>query len=131
MVTSAQQSADPVRGTLGTAMVVEDEALIAMSLEDGLSDAGFQIAGPFSTCADALGWLNTEAPVVAVLDAVLSDGTCLDLAKELRRRGIPFMIHSGLDEFDERAPELHDVRWIEKPAPVDVIVNVARDLMTR
>jgi len=129
LITTAQQSA--VRGTLGTAMVVEDEAIIAMSLEDGLSDAGFRIAGPFSTCADALGWLYTDAPVVAVLDAVLSDGTCLDLAIELRRRGIPFMIHSGLGEFDERAPELQNVRWIEKPAPVDVIVNVARDLMSR
>ena len=131
MVTSVQPPAVPVRAKLGTAMVVEDEALIAMSLEDGLSDAGFEIAGPFSTCGDALTCLETAAPVVAVLDAILSDGTCLELAKDLRRRGIPFMIHSGVDGFDERAPELDGVRWIEKPAPVDVVVKAARDLLRR
>ena len=131
MVTSVQQSAVPVQAKRGTAMVVEDEALIAMSLEDGLSDAGFEIAGPFSTCAAALRWLETAAPVVAVVDAVLSDGTCLDLAKDLQRRGIPFMIHSGVGDFQERAPELDSVTWIEKPAPVEVVVKAVRDLLRR
>jgi DNA-binding response OmpR family regulator len=35
-------------------MIVEDQALIGMSLEAFLEDAGFSVAGPFLSCADAL-----------------------------------------------------------------------------
>ena len=45
---------------LPTAMVVEDEAILAMSLEDGLSDKGFRVVGPFSACAAALAALETS-----------------------------------------------------------------------
>jgi CheY-like chemotaxis protein len=34
------------------AMIVEDEALIACSLEEALQDLGFEVAGPFASCAD-------------------------------------------------------------------------------
>jgi len=43
-------------------MIVEDEALIALSLEEGLSDEGFEIDGPFSACADALAALEHAVP---------------------------------------------------------------------
>jgi DNA-binding response OmpR family regulator len=109
-------------------MIVEDEAIIALSLEDGLGDEGFEIAGPFSACADALAWLERASPDVAVLDAVLSDGPCLDLARALQRRGVPFMIYSGVEAFEEHAPELDGVLWLEKPTAVEQVVNAVLEL---
>jgi DNA-binding response OmpR family regulator len=109
-------------------MIVEDEALIAFDLSDLFSDAGFEVSGPFSACAQALEALETGVPDVAVLDAVLSDGSCLELARELRKRGVPFLIYSGADEFEANAPELDGVRWIEKPAPVESVVEAAKQL---
>jgi hypothetical protein len=35
-------------------MIVEDQALIGMSLEAFLEEAGFVMADPFLSCADAL-----------------------------------------------------------------------------
>jgi DNA-binding response OmpR family regulator len=114
-----------------TAMVVEDEAIIAMSLEDGLSDKGFQVVGPFSSCAAALASLKTATPDLAILDAVLSDGPCLELARELRLRGVPFMIYSGAHAFDEHAPELDGVAWVEKPSSFDTVLAAAVGLLGR
>ena len=116
---------------LPTAMVVEDEAIIAMSLEDGLSDKGFRVVGPFSACAAALAALETTAPDVAILDAVLSDGPCLELARALRDRGVPFMIYSGADAFDEHAPELDGVPWVEKPSSLETVLKAAVGLVGR
>jgi len=59
---------------------------------------------------------------------VLSDGPCLELARELKRRGVPFMIYSGADAFEEHAPDLDGVLWLEKPAAVDDVIKAALDL---
>ena len=78
-------------------LVAEDEALIGMMIEDELAQAGFEIVGPFATCADASHWLSTDTPDVAVLDHELRDGPCTDVAVELRRRGVRFAALTGSD----------------------------------
>jgi len=65
--------------TVPCCMIVEDQALIGMSLEAFLEDAGFTVAGPFPSCADALRWLEHNTPQVAVLDVSLRDGTACRL----------------------------------------------------
>ena len=112
-------------------MIVEDEALIAFSLEDAFADAGYQVSGPFSTCADGLAALGRAAPDLAILDATLRDGSCLELARELRRRGIPFLIYSGRDAVEEYAPELDGIPWFNKPSPPDLMLSAAVALLDR
>ncbi len=98
-------------------MIVEDQALIGMSLEAYLEDAGFSIAGPFLCCADALRWLEHSPPQVAVLDVSLRDGTSLPIAHELKGRNTPFAIYSGLPFTPGLLAELQGVPWLEKPVP--------------
>jgi DNA-binding response OmpR family regulator len=112
-------------------MIVEDEALIAFSLEDAFGDEGYEIAGSFTSCADALAAVTGMQPDVAILDATLSDGSCLHLARELRRRAVPFLVYSGRDALDERAPELEGVVWIEKPAPAATVIGAAAQLLAQ
>jgi DNA-binding response OmpR family regulator len=95
-------------------LIVEDETMIAMMVEDELVDAGYAVAGPFATCRSALAWLSTNTPNLAVLDMQLQDGSCRDLAVELRRRGIPFVVYSG--SIDTHVTELAGAPWVEKPA---------------
>lgn len=97
-------------------MLVEDQTLIAMSVEAYLEDAGFIVVSSFPSSAQALEWLKTETPDLAVLDVMLKDGTCLPLARELRSRGIPFAIYSGLRSEADGPPEFQNVPWLEKPA---------------
>lgn len=74
-------------------LVLEDEVLIGIDIHDELREAGYRVAGPFTTCADALEWLRTSTP-----DAALKDGSCREIARELERRVVPFLIYSGYGE---------------------------------
>ena len=98
-------------------MIVEDQMLIGMSLEAYLEDAGFSVAGPFLSCADALRWLEHNTPQVAVLDVLLKDGTSLLIAQELKGRNTPFVIYSSLPFTPGLPAELQGVTWLEKPVP--------------
>jgi DNA-binding response OmpR family regulator len=84
--------------TSSLVLVLEDEALIALNVQDELQDAGYEVAGPFSACSAGLEWLQTATPDVAILDAALKDGSCHEIALELTRRKVPFLIYSGYQE---------------------------------
>ena len=75
-------------------MIVEDQALIGMSLEASLEEVGFTVAGPFMSCTQALQWLEHNKPGLAVLDAMVKDGTSLQITRELRSRGVPFAVQA-------------------------------------
>lgn len=112
-------------------MIVENEALIAMALDDELVDAGFEISGPFHSGAAALLAVERAPPDIAVLDSVLNDGPCFELARVLKCAGIPFVIHSASDRTDLSAPELADALWIAKPSPLCGVANGIRYLLDR
>ena len=110
-------------------LVLEDEALIALNLQDDLQDAGYEVAGPFTTCAAAPIWLQTETPDTAILDAALKDGPCREVALELSRRDVPFLIYSGHHEDCQLLSEFYHVTWIEKPVPSAVLVQAFEQLL--
>ncbi len=110
-------------------LLLEDEAIIALDLQDELQEAGFAVAGPFTTCASALEWLETETPATAILDTVLKDGPCRDIAIELSRRGVPFLIYSGHQEHSHHFGEFPNVTWLEKPVPPSVLVEACSNLV--
>ncbi len=76
-------------------LVVEDEALVAMLVEDALMDAGFSIIGPAATVEEAMRLLNDEKPDAVVLDLNLAGETSTPVADELAARGIPYVIATG------------------------------------
>ena len=91
-----------------TCMIVEDQALIGLSLEAYLEGIGFGACETFASSAEALEWLGSHTPTVAILDFSLRDGPCTTLARSLREQGLPFVIYSGHRR--ELAPsELRDV----------------------
>jgi len=110
-------------------LVLEDEALIALNLQDDLQDVGYEVAGPFTTCAAALEWLRTKTPGTAILDAALKDGPCREVALELSRREVPFLIYSGHHEDRQLLSEFHHVTWIEKPVPPAVLIEACQQLL--
>ena len=117
------RSADPL------VLVLEDEVIIGLNLVDELQDGGYRVAGPFTTCADARSWLRTATPDLAVLDTVLKDGPCRDIAAELLRRAVPIVIYSGHREDEDLLPDLSPVTWIEKPVPPSVLIQECKQLL--
>ena len=79
-------------------MIVEDQMLIAMDLEAALTASGARIACTCASVAQAMQALDEIAIDAAVLDFNLGDETSLPLAKELARRGIPFIFATGYGE---------------------------------
>ena len=111
-------------------LLAEDEAIIAFELADSLALEGFEVAGPFDTCANAEAWLRAVGHVDgAVLDKALKDGSCTALARDLVSRAIPFIVYSGYTRSYETACEFGDATWIAKPVPFEALLHSLRTAM--
>jgi len=83
-------------GLLGRlVLIVEDEALVAMLLEDALIDAGCTIMGPAASVEQALGLLAQARPDAAVIDLNLGGETSTPVADALAEAGVPFLVATG------------------------------------
>jgi DNA-binding response OmpR family regulator len=82
-------------------LVVEDEAMLAMMLDDTLSDAGGVVIGPAGTVKAALDLLGEEVVDCALLDVKLHDGNSVPVAEALAALGIPYVVTSGYDHIPE------------------------------
>jgi|SRR5919107_5789583 DNA-binding NtrC family response regulator len=95
-------------------LIIEDQALIAMSVEAYLEDAGFEVQ-TVTSIAQARAWLMDNTPELVILDFMLKDGPATELAGELHGRGIPFIVYSGYARHLGLPCELQEVPWLEKP----------------
>lgn len=111
-------------------LVIEDQALIAMSIETYLEDAGIAVH-TVGSLTEARAWLEANTADVAIVDFMLKDGPATELAGELNRRGIPFIIYSGYPPRQGVPSELQGVPWLEKPTSRDDLLKVVvKTLMT-
>ena len=78
-----------------TVLIVEDELMIATTLEMMLSDRGYRVIDPVATVEDALAALETVRPDVALLDYRLGDSTTEPLLQVLHDRQIPVCMLTG------------------------------------
>ncbi len=76
-------------------LIVEDEFLLAMSLEDDLRSAGCAPIGPFANLADATQATRREEFDLAILDVNLNGQVVYPLAEELLSRAKPFVLLTG------------------------------------
>ncbi len=76
-------------------LVVEDEMLIAMTIEDVLSDLGCTVVGPASSVAKAMDLLGKEEIDGAILDLNLKGEQAIPVAQALHDRGTPFFFLTG------------------------------------
>jgi CheY-like chemotaxis protein len=107
-------------------LIVEDEALVAMLVEDALLDAGAEVIGPVATVADALEVLKAQIPEAAVLDLNLAGETSTPVADELAKRGVPFVVATGYGA-DGLPPGHANVPVLAKPYdPADLTAALAR-----
>jgi DNA-binding response OmpR family regulator len=76
-------------------LVVEDEMLIALHIEDMVTQLGFDVVGPAMRLAPALAMARTESFDCAILDVNLANEKSFPIADALRDRGIPFIFATG------------------------------------
>lgn len=104
-------------------LVAEDEFLIAMELDGILRTGGFEVLGPVSTVAAAVGRLETEPPDAAVLDVSLRGQRITPVAHLLLARNVPFVLASAYLPADLAAePVLSTARNLGKPtSPLELL----------
>jgi CheY-like chemotaxis protein len=76
-------------------LVIEDEALVAMLIEDMIHDSGDEMVGAASTLTDALALARDAQADVALLDINLGGALAYPVADVLRERGMPIVFTSG------------------------------------
>jgi len=109
-------------------LVVEDEAVIAMAVEDMLVDLGCEVVGPAGTLVDAMALAEGEGLDAALLDLNINGGRSYVVADELRRRGVPFAFATGYgDEGIENGGGGTPV--LQKPYRQDQVEAVLRRLL--
>ena len=87
-----------------TALVVEDETIIALLIEDMLKDIGFAEVGQAGSIAQAIAALERTRPDIAILDVNLAGVPAYPVAERLQAADIPFIFASGYSTAGIAAP---------------------------
>ncbi|MDP3659161.1 response regulator [Phenylobacterium sp.] len=105
-------------------ILVEDESLVALMMQDLLTDLGCEVVASFGSLNPALIWLEQQEtpPDGALLDVNLGGELVFPLAAALAAKRVPFAFATGYgavgDVRFERAPLLHKPVDIGKLAPI-------------
>jgi DNA-binding response OmpR family regulator len=93
-------------------LVVEDETMIAMFLDDMLTDIGCNVVGPAGAVGPAMALIEASGHMLdgALLDVNLRGELAYPIADALTRRGIPFAFVTGY------AASAIEVRYAAAPA---------------
>jgi two-component sensor histidine kinase/DNA-binding response OmpR family regulator len=104
-------------------LIVEDEALVAMMLEEELESLGLSIVANCGSVSDALKAIDGEMPDAAILDVNVGGEFVYPVADRLLERGIPFVFLTGYgrESVDAR---YQFVQILEKPVGRQVLESV-------
>jgi CheY-like chemotaxis protein len=123
---NVERSMDPM-----SILVVDDEAMIAMFLEDMLVDLGCRVVGPAGAVAAAMALIDTDGHILdgALLDVNLRGELVYPVADALARRDVPFVFVTGYPEhgIDTR---YSGVTHLGKPFPLATIDRIVKDFAT-
>lgn len=113
--------------SLGRALIVEDDALLAMSLEDALLDGGAEKVVVCGSVAAAMAELQNLRPDILILDVHLADRddgwTMAELVTELSPRPPVIVFSTGAPErIPEKIAELGAV--MSKPYDPQKLIEV-------
>ena len=95
-------------------LIVEDEALVALILEDMLTELGHQIVGPFSIVSAGLESAEREEIDIAIIDLNIKGVSSLPIARALKARSIPVVFSTGYGRGGLPAPFV-DAPLLQKP----------------
>jgi len=110
-------------------LVVEDEALIAVMLEDMLADLGAVLAGSAGRIEQAIALARSTECDAAVLDVNINGALIFPAADILISRRIPIVFATGYGS--GAVPPAHGAPVIEKPYTRDKLERALADALTR
>ncbi|MFC5556856.1 helix-turn-helix domain-containing protein [Methylobacterium iners] len=110
------------------ALLAEADSFVSLDLSDALQAAGYRVLGPFATTRETLAALSQNSPTLAIIDITLRDGSSATLAEELRRRSVPFLVHSACRQDTSHPVSFQGAPWLIKPALARDVVALCDEL---
>ena len=111
-------------------LLVEDEAIIAMTAEDMLEELGCTVACIASTLAEALAAVEEAGFDAALLDINLNGEESLPVAARLREMRRPFVFTTGYGAAGSGA-DYADVPLVTKPYQLADLAGAIRKALER
>lgn len=105
-------------------LVVEDQLLIAMSIEGMLRTLECEVVGPAATVEQAVSAIGKHRLDGALLDVNLHGKTILPAAEALARHAVPFVLVTGYEPAPSDAPLLRDAPRLRKPFALDDLAEI-------
>jgi DNA-binding NtrC family response regulator len=110
-------------------LVVDDDFILLKELESILIGAGAEIAGLCQSVKDALNIIDEDDLAAAVLDVRLEHETVEPVARELSRRGVPFVFYTAHAETEPIRSEWPECKIINKPAQHRTILEAVAGVL--
>lgn len=107
-----------------TILIAEDNYLVGDDLSRFIRRAGGLVLGPMPTASMAMSVAQEKSLAGALLDVRLRDGSASPLAATLSKRGVPFVVISGLGRSAVPA-NMQDAPWLAKPVSGEAVVDLA------
>ncbi len=104
-------------------LLVEDEALVAMMIQENLTEFGFHVIGPVCTVSEAEAVAKDGQPDAAVLDINLGDGLVYSVAEILAARGVPFVFVTGYDA-ESVDGRFREIPVLQKPIEREMLLKI-------
>ena len=125
MSEAAAGSDGPLAGV--RVLLVEDETLVAMLLEDMVTDLGGTVVGSASRLGRALEIVADPATTIdlAVLDVNLGGEEAFPVATRLAERGVPFVFSTGYGNAG-LPPDWRSRPTLQKPFTQEQVTRVLR-----
>jgi DNA-binding response OmpR family regulator len=109
------------------ALVVEDEALLALYIAESLAEAGYEVVGPATSVAKALKLINDPGCDIVILDVNLGTEHSEPVALALKARDIPFVVLSG-NSREFLPPGFAGAPSMSKPVEASTLLKTLRNL---
>ena len=109
-------------------LIVEDEPVLALTLEELLVDGGFEVVGTTGKLEKALTLIGSAVFDVAIIDANLAGVSAGPAATALTARELPFIVVSGYSP-EQLQPAFHGGVFIRKPYRPDDLFRVLKELV--
>jgi len=109
-------------------LIVEDEAMIAMLVEDMVLDFGSEVVGPVANMNDASNLARSAELDAAILDINVGGSVIFPVADILSERGIPLIFATG---YGSRGlpPRFQNSPTLPKPFSYQSLAEVLRAVL--
>ncbi len=110
-------------------LVVEDSALVILSLQEWFDELGWDMIGPATTVADALPLARDQKIDAALLDINLDGEMSWEVASVLLKRGVPLAFATGYDAKMVLPEAFQDTLVVSKPYSLQDVERRLRGLL--